>query len=78
MPKKLENKTVLITGGSKGIGFSTAELFAAEGANVIITARDVEGLDEARKKLPENVLALQSDTANLQDIKTLFKTIKEK
>ena len=36
---KLEGKSVLITGASRGIGQITAELFAAEGANIVVAAR---------------------------------------
>ncbi|MBN8962440.1 MAG: SDR family oxidoreductase [Rhizobiales bacterium] len=43
MDLKLAKRNALITGGSKGIGFAIAELFAAEGANVAICAR---GADE--------------------------------
>ncbi|MET0720457.1 MAG: SDR family NAD(P)-dependent oxidoreductase, partial [Tardiphaga sp.] len=38
----LTGKNVLITGGSKGIGLAIAELFAAEGANIAICARNSE------------------------------------
>ncbi|MES2472100.1 MAG: SDR family oxidoreductase [Pseudomonadota bacterium] len=45
MSGKLEGKTALITGAAAGIGRATAQLFAAEGARLIVTDRDVKGLD---------------------------------
>src|SRR5918998_439312 len=47
----LENKAVLVTGGSSGIGLETARRFAAEGARVLICARRPEVLDTARKDI---------------------------
>lgn len=41
----LSGRTVLVTGASKGIGAATAQAVAAAGAHVIITARDVKGLE---------------------------------
>lgn len=47
----LKNKNVLVTGGSRGIGLAVAELFAAEGANVAICARNADEVAAAVKKL---------------------------
>ncbi len=43
----LRGRRVLITGGSRGIGFAVAEALAAEGAAVGLVARDAAGLAEA-------------------------------
>ena len=51
MDLNLKNKTVLITGASKGIGFATARLFAIEGAQVVLTARREAELNAARDEI---------------------------
>ncbi len=47
----LQGKSVIITGGSKGIGRETARLFLQAGASVTITGRSAEALEKARKEL---------------------------
>ena len=49
--KNLQNKTVLITGGTKGIGYGIAEALLAEGMNVAVTSRSQEAAEEAAEKL---------------------------
>jgi len=51
MDLQLKGKRALITGGSKGIGWSTAEAFAAEGCDVSICSRDQRHVDDAVARL---------------------------
>ena len=51
MDLKLNGKTVLITGGSRGIGFACAMAFASEGCAVHIASRSRESLESAREKI---------------------------
>lgn len=76
---KLDGKIALITGGSEGIGFATAQLFIAEGAEyVFITGRRQEALDEAVKKLDhKNIAAVRADASSLADLDMLYSVIKK-
>lgn len=51
MGEKESKRTVLITGGSKGIGFATARLCLEKDCRVILIARSQDGLEEARQRL---------------------------
>lgn len=48
---RLDNKVCIITGSNSGVGAATAELFASEGAKVVITARRQELLDAEAEKI---------------------------
>ncbi len=68
---RFDGKTVLITGGSRGFGLTTAELLVAGGARVLITGRDPETLAAARSRLGGSLLTAVADTASLGDIDAL-------
>lgn len=73
---RLKNKVALITGGSAGIGFATAREFTAQGAKVIITARNQSKLDEALNVLGENAYGIISDASSAADIAALPEKVK--
>lgn len=72
----LKGKTILITGGASGIGLEAAKQFLALGAKVIITGRNQEKLDAAKKLYPQ-LTAIQSDAANADEALLLFNKVKE-
>ena len=51
MDLELAGRSVIVTGASRGIGFSIAEAFAAEGARLTICARGAEGVEAACERL---------------------------
>lgn len=75
--KMLEGKVAIVSGASYGMGQTMAELFASEGAKVIMTARGKEKLDEAvsqsRAKGYE-VSGVVADNKNLDDVKNVIQT----
>jgi NAD(P)-dependent dehydrogenase (short-subunit alcohol dehydrogenase family) len=74
--KRLENKVALVTGGNSGIGYSTAREFLAQGATVIITARNKSKLEEAVKSLGKGAHGILSDAADMKDITALSEKVK--
>jgi uncharacterized oxidoreductase len=71
---ELTNNTVLITGGTSGFGLEFTKRFLEMGNTVIITGRDQEKLDKAKKLFPE-VHTFKSDVANISAIAALFETV---
>lgn len=76
MRKLLEGKTAIVTGSSKGIGRAIAELYAEEGANIVMTALHQDELDEtadAIRAKGAKVIALVADSADPESPARVFK-----
>ncbi len=71
----LTDKTVLIVGGSAGVGFATARRVAAAGAKPIIAGRSRERLDAALAKLPQGARAETLDFADAASVAALAERI---
>lgn len=67
---KLQGNTILITGGSAGIGLAIAKEFVALGNRVIVTGRSADKLDSARAEVPE-LETFQSDAADPDAVRAL-------
>ncbi len=70
-----DSKTVLVTGGTTGIGLATAQQFADQGATVVVTGRNPDTLQAARDVLPESVHVWKSDAADPDSVAALFSRI---
>lgn len=76
--KKFENKVVLVTGGTSGIGQATAEKFLEHGAKVVITGRNQEKLDAFQQQAGDNGMALRADAGQVEDNKMMVEKTIEK
>lgn len=76
--KNVENKVIIITGASSGIGEETARTLAGEGAKVVLSARRENRLKKLAEEIGENAVYLKSDVADLEDMKALVALAKEK
>ncbi|KJS30479.1 MAG: short-chain dehydrogenase [Desulfatitalea sp. BRH_c12] len=72
MSGRLQGKVAVITGGTSGIGAATAEVFAQEGAKVVIAGRSEEKGAALVKRLGENVIYQRADVTREEDIKALI------
>src|SRR5215475_6971539 len=71
-PMAMDNQTVVILGGSSGIGLATAQAAVAEGAQVLITGRSRETLDLAAAQIGKGARAVQLDSADEKGMSSLF------
>ncbi len=72
------NSTILITGATSGIGYTTAEYLASAGYQLVLTGRNKEKLNEIRFKINDAcVSAYEMDLTNTETIEGMFDSIKE-
>ena len=79
--RSLRGKTVVITGGSSGVGRATVEAFAFEGCNIIIAARGEKALDETVllcKDLGVNAIAVPTDVSVSEEVENLVEAAVKK
>ena len=77
MSKRLKDKVAIITGGSRGIGYATADAFLREGARVILSASSQESADKAVEKLKEKypdaiVAGMSPDLSSFESVRNAF------
>jgi NAD(P)-dependent dehydrogenase (short-subunit alcohol dehydrogenase family) len=73
---KLQGKTIVITGGTTGIGLASAKRFVKEGAFVYIFGRRQHALDTAVAEIGANVRGIQGDISKHEDLDRLFEAVK--
>lgn len=73
----MKNHTLLITGGTSGIGLATAQLLQGEGARVIVTGQNPQTLEAARATLGPDAVVLKSNSASVDDARALGDAVRK-
>ena len=76
--KGIENKVIVITGASSGIGEATAKILAEGGAKVVLSARREDRLKKLALEIGDNAAYFKSDVSSAEDMKALIAMAKEK
>lgn len=71
---RLENKTALVTGAAAGIGAAIAELFAREGARVIVADRNFEQAQAVAKRIGDAAFAVEADVTKAIQVAAMVET----
>ena len=78
MANRFQNKVVVVTGATSGIGLAAARAFSQEGASVFITGRRQDSLDAAVKEIGGRVTGIRGDMSDLADIDRLYDAVQQK
>jgi NAD(P)-dependent dehydrogenase (short-subunit alcohol dehydrogenase family) len=73
-----QHKTAIVTGGSIGIGYASAQKIAEGGGTVYITGRDRDRVESAAESIPGNVIGVQADSTSAEDLDLLFASVRER
>lgn len=74
---RLNGKIAVITGGNSGIGLATARKFIAEGAQVVITGRREDVVNQAVRELGPKASGVVGDVSKLTDLDALYRQVKQ-
>lgn len=75
--QRFKDKCALITGGTNGMGFATAQQLIHENGKVIITGRSAETVNKAVEQLGQNAFGIVSNAGSMQDIFRLQEQVKQ-
>jgi len=75
--QRFKNKFALITGGTNGMGFATAQQFINEGGTAIITGRSEETVNNALEKLGEKAVGIVSNAGDFNDLMNLQNEVRK-
>lgn len=78
MASHSQKPVALVTGGTTGIGFATAQLLQARGYDVLVTGSNSATLAVAKANLPKEVVVFKADARSLQDADRLAEELKQR
>lgn len=75
MTNSLENKKIVVLGGSSGMGLAVAKAVAAEGAKLVVASRSESKLEQAKAEIGGEIEAYQLDISSEESVKNFFEKV---